>query len=227
MCWANAFQTNKPHVSINKITVQLYLVFKRIFDVVISIIALVFFAIPFAVIALAIKLDSPGPVYFRQDRVGKHGKPFKIWKFRTMIHDPTRIDPQPPPRSRDKLVTRVGHKLRRLGLDELPQLINVLRGELSLVGPRPVHPHRADRFNKQQRRRHLVKPGITGWALIQGRNQLTWKEKIKCDLWYVNHASFWLDLLILWRTPFILLRGEGVYMDQQESLAQHPNSHRE
>lgn len=202
---------------------QLYMVLKRIVDVIISFIALVILAIPFAVIAFAIKLDSQGPVFFRQEREGMYGKPFKIWKFRTMAHDPSRIGYQPPPVLGDARITRVGNILRRSGVDELPQLFNVLLGDMSLVGPRPVHPFRAANFNERQKRRFFVKPGITGWALIHGRNSLAWKKKLEYDLWYVDHISFWLDLLILWRTPWVILRGEGVFMDSRDSLESHNN----
>lgn len=203
---------------------QIQMVLKRMTDVCISLVALLILAIPFVVIAIAIKLDSTGPVFFRQERVGKDKKLFWILKFRTMMHDPARVGPQPPPRQGDKLVTNVGNILRKSGLDELPQLINVLQGDISLVGPRPVHPYRAACFKKHQQRRFLVKPGITGWALIHGRNQLNWDEKLRYDLWYVDHLSFLLDLRILWRTPWILLRGEGTYMDRCDSLLNHNHS---
>lgn len=203
---------------------QLYMVLKRMVDVIIGFIALVILAIPFAVIALAIKFESQGPVFFRQDRVGRHGKPFKIWKFRTMLHDPSRKGYQPPPMLGDARITRVGNILRKSGVDELPQLFNVLFGDMSLVGPRPVHPFRAANFNKRQKRRLFVKPGITGWALIHGRNSLVWKKKLEYDLWYIDHVSFWLDLFILWRTPWIILWGEGVFMDSCDSLVKHNNS---
>ncbi|RLB08966.1 MAG: hypothetical protein DRG39_08145, partial [Deltaproteobacteria bacterium] len=160
----------------------------------------------------AIKIDSKGPVFFRQERVGKNGKIFKIWKFRTMVmgavsqglgFNVARDDPR---------ITRVGKFLRRWGLDELPQLINVLKGEMSIVGPRPTLKYQVDRYDAFQRQRLLMKPGITGWALIHGRNLLSWEERIKYDVWYVEHWSLGLDLWIILKTLWIVLvTKEGVY----------------
>jgi lipopolysaccharide/colanic/teichoic acid biosynthesis glycosyltransferase len=191
---------------------KLQLALKRALDIAISLIGLILLAFPFALIALAIKLDSKGPVFFRQDRVGKDGKLFKTWKFRTMIegaverglgYNVARDDPR---------ITRVGRFLRSWGLDELSQLINVLKGEMSLVGPRPTLKYQVERYDDFQRRRLSVKPGITGWALIHGRNLLTWEERIKYDVWYVDHWSIWLDLWIMLKTIWVvLIKREGVY----------------
>ena len=195
-----------------------YGVIKRGIDLMVSLCCLVLLLVPFALVAVAIRLDSPGPALFRQRRPGRGGRPFRIWKFRTMAHRPGRTGAEPPPQSADVRVTRIGTWLRRSGIDELPQLVNVLRGEMSLVGPRPTLLERAERYDARQRRRLLVKPGITGWAVIAGRNDLTWDEKIAYDLWYVDHASLTLDLRILAKTPGILLGGKGIYMPPDDGL---------
>lgn len=191
-------------------SVQLFI--KNILDRVISLIALIILAVPFLVIALAIKLDSRGPVFFRQERVGKDGKLFKIWKFRTMVVGAENQGLGYNVAQDDPRITRVGRFLRIWGLDELPQLINVLRGEMSLVGPRPTLQYQVERYNDFQRKRLLVKPGITGWAAIHGRNLLSWEERIKLDVWYVENWSLWLDLKIMLKTLwFVLFTRKGVY----------------
>ena len=191
---------------------SLQLVLKRVLDIAVSLLSLVLLVVPFALIALAIKLDSKGPVFFRQERVGLNGRVFKTWKFRTMVvgavdqglgYNVTQDDPR---------ITKVGRFLRSWGLDELPQLINVLRGEMSIVGPRPTLEYQVEEYDDFQRDRLLVKPGITGWALIHGRNLLTWEERIKYDVWYVDHWSIVLDLWIMLRTIWVvLIKREGVY----------------
>ncbi len=157
-----------------------------------------------AVCAAAIRLDSPGPALFTQVRVGKDGREFVAFKFRTMIDAP---NPEFPDPSR---ITRVGRSLRRTSLDELPQLFNVLRGEMSVVGPRPTLPYQVERYDAAQRGRLLVKPGITGLAQVNGRNSLTWSERITWDLKYVREQSMGLDLRILARTVLPVLVGTGV-----------------
>ncbi len=198
---------------------RLQLGIKRTGDIVLSLICLILLMIPFSIIALLIKLTSKGPVFFRQVRPGKNEKPFRIWKFRTMTHDPNREGPQPPPQPDDPSIERIGRILRASGIDELPQLINVLLGQMSLVGPRPTLLYRAAEFTSTQKRRFAMRPGIAGLALIQGRNNLLWEEKLELDRWYVDHWSLLLDLKILWKTPRILLRRKGVYMDPSESTA--------
>lgn len=188
------------------------LAFKRVLDVFISFVSLVPLAIPFAVIAVAIKLDSEGPVFFRQERVGKDGKLFKTWKFRTMIEGAVNKGLRYNVAEDDPRITRVGQFLREWSLDELPQLMNVLKGEVSIVGPRPTLKYQVDRYNDFQRRRLLAKPGITGWAVIHGRNLLSWEERITYDVWYVDHWSLGLDLWIMLKTLWIvLITREGVY----------------
>ncbi|MBW2040299.1 MAG: sugar transferase, partial [Deltaproteobacteria bacterium] len=150
--------------------------------------------------------------FFRQERAGKGGKLFKTWKFRTMVVGAVNQGLGFNVAQDDPRITRVGRFLREWGLDELPQLINVLKGEMSIVGPRPTLNYQVDQYNNTQRRRLLVKPGITGWALIHGRNLLTWEERIRYDVWYVDHWSLWLDLWIMLKTLWIVLvTKEGVY----------------
>ena len=159
-----------------------------------------------AAAAVAIKLDG-GPVFYRQRRVGLRGQQFELLKLRTMVVGAERqgagwIVDQGDPR-----ITRVGRVLRRLSVDELPQLWNVLRGEMSIVGPRPTLAYQVEQYTPRQRRRLDVKPGITGWAQVQGRARLRWSERIELDIWYVENWSFWLDLKILARTPAAFFTG--------------------
>jgi lipopolysaccharide/colanic/teichoic acid biosynthesis glycosyltransferase len=198
-----------------KVNKKFWLLVKEVFDKIVSFISLVVLLPLFLVVAILIKLDSPGPVFFLQDRVGKDGKIFKVLKFRTMTSDAPEktkgkyIDKSNP------YVTRVGKILRRTGVDELPQLINVLKGEMSLVGPRPTLPYQVAKYNEYQRKRLLMKPGITSWALIHGRNKLTWPERIEYDVWFVEHWSFWLDIKILFKTVWVVAKGEGLYADRE------------
>lgn len=191
---------------------QFQLALKRVFDIVISLIGLILLALSFALIALAIKLDSRGSVFFRQERVGLNGRVFKPWKFRTMIEGAVNQGLGYNVAQDDSRITRVGRFLREWGLDELPQLINVLRGEMSIVGPRPTLKYQVEQYDDFQRRRLLVKPGITGWALIHGRNLLAWEKRIKYDIWYVDHWSIWLDFWIMLKTTWVvLITREGLY----------------
>ncbi len=185
---------------------------KRVLDVAASFLSLVLLALPFALIALVIKLDSKGPVFFRQERVGLKGRAFKTWKFRTMVKEAVEQGLGYDVVQDDPRITRVGRLLRNWGLDELPQFVNVLKGEMSIVGPRPTLKHQVEQYDDFQHRRLSVKPGITGWALIHGRNLLTWEERIKYDVWYVDHWSFWLDFWIMLKTIWVvLIKREGVY----------------
>lgn len=191
---------------------RIQLLLKRALDLIIVILGLFMLAIPFAIIALAIKLDSKGPVFFRQERVGLNGRVFKTWKFRTMVVGAVNKGLGYNVAKDDPRITRVGRFLRSWGLDELSQLINVLRGEMSIVGPRPTLKYQVEQYDDFQRRRLLVKPGITGWALIHGRNLLSWEERIKYDVWYTEHWSLWLDLWIMLKTLWVvLIKREGVY----------------
>jgi lipopolysaccharide/colanic/teichoic acid biosynthesis glycosyltransferase len=160
-----------------------------------------------AAAAIAIKLDGGGPVLYRQQRVGKDGREFELVKLRTMVVGAERQGAGWAVDHGDPRITRVGSVLRRVSLDELPQLWNVVRGEMSLIGPRPTLAYQVEQYTPRQRRRLDVRPGITGWAQVQGRASLPWEERIELDVWYVEHRSPSLDLKILARTPFALFGG--------------------
>jgi len=180
---------------------------RRLFDVASSAVVLLF-ASPFLLIsALAIKLDDRGPVLYRQRRVGKDGVEFELLKLRTMVVGAEKMGAGYAVNEGDPRITRAGRVLRRLSLDELPQLWNVLRGDMSLIGPRPTLRYQVERYTPRQRRRLEVKPGITGWAQVHGRAKLPWDERIELDVWYVEHRSFWLDVKILAKTPPALMSG--------------------
>lgn len=183
---------------------------KAVFDRLFALVGLIILLPLFAIIALLIRLDSPGPVFFRQLRAGKDGRLFHIYKFRTMVVGAEKIGLGVQTRADDPRITRVGRILRKLSLDELPQLINILKGEMSFVGPRPTLPYQVLRYNPRQKGRLLVPPGVTGWAQIHGRKTLTWPERIEYDVWYVEHWSLWLDLIILLRTLPAILTARGV-----------------
>lgn len=185
-------------------------ILKRMFDILVSGIALIVLLPIFAVIGIFIKIDSRGPVFFVQERAGKDGKIFKAYKLRTMVDNAVAVGGKKL--SQDDLrITRVGKHLR-WGIDELPQLINVFKGDMSLIGPRPTLLDQVERYSKENRRRLEMKPGITGWALINGRNILSWPKKIELDIWYVDHWSLWLDLKILFKTIWVVIfTREGVY----------------
>jgi lipopolysaccharide/colanic/teichoic acid biosynthesis glycosyltransferase len=162
------------------------------------------------VAVIAIRLESRGPAIFKQRRVGKDGAEFDMYKLRTMVSGSDR-GPDLPLSEGDPRITRVGALLRRYSLDELPNLVNVLRGEMAIVGPRPTIPPQVERYTERQRRRLEVKPGITGWAQVNGRVSLSWPERIELDIWYVDHRSLWLDLRILAKTFWLLASGHGLY----------------
>jgi lipopolysaccharide/colanic/teichoic acid biosynthesis glycosyltransferase len=157
--------------------------------------------------ALAVKLEDGGPVLYRQRRVGRGGDEFELLKLRTMVVGAEKLGAGYAVEKGDPRITRTGRILRRLSIDELPQLWNVLRGEMSLIGPRPTLRYQVERYDERQRRRLDVRPGLTGWAQIHGRAELPWEDRIELDVWYVEHRSPWLDLKILARTPFALFRG--------------------
>ncbi len=157
--------------------------------------------------AVAIKLEDGGPVLYRQTRVGRNGEDFELLKLRTMVVGAETQGAGYAVDRGDSRITRVGAFLRRTSLDEVPQLVNVLRGEMSLIGPRPTLRYQVERYDERQRRRLEVKPGITGWAQIHGRAELSWPERIELDVWYVDHRSPLTDLLILLRTPLALFGG--------------------
>jgi len=168
----------------------------------------------FIVIAVWIKLDSRGPVLFKQERGGKDGKPFIILKFRTMVVDAEKSGYFTA--ENDPRVTRSGTFLRKTSLDELPQLFNIFVGEMSIVGPRPTLMYQIEQYTAEQRKRLDVNPGVTGWAQVNGRNSLSWPERIVLDVWYAEHQSFLLDIKIIAKTFGVLLKGEGVYADKEK-----------
>lgn len=180
---------------------------KRIFDILAALAAILLLSPLLALIALLVRLLHGAPVLFGQIRPGHRGTLFRIYKFRTMT-DSRAADGSLRPDS--ERLTRFGRFLRATSLDELPELFNVLRGEMSLVGPRPLLAQYLERYSPEQMRRHEVLPGITGWAQVNGRNALTWPEKFALDVWYVDHWSFWLDIKILLLTVWKVFRREGI-----------------
>jgi lipopolysaccharide/colanic/teichoic acid biosynthesis glycosyltransferase len=177
-----------------------------------------------AAIAAAIKLEDGGRVLFRQERIGRNGVPFEIVKFRTLVDAPARDPVDYLISAQDPRITRVGAFLRRWSLDELPQLWNVLVGDMSIVGPRPTLRYQVERYDDFQRRRLEVLPGVTGWAQISGRNQLRWPERIELDVWYVDHRSIRLDLRILAATLPELFRRKPLYNDAQGDWGEREGS---
>jgi lipopolysaccharide/colanic/teichoic acid biosynthesis glycosyltransferase len=186
----------------------------RALDVVVASVALAISAPLLAVAGLLIKLESRGPVFYRQRRVGRDGQPFELWKLRTMVPGAESMGAGIYVAEGDPRITRTGRRLRRLSLDELPNLVNVLKGEMALVGPRPTVQEQVDRYTDRQRRRLEVRPGITGWAQVNGRTSLPWPERIELDVWYVEHRSLWLDVRILAKTVRLLASGRGLYSDE-------------
>jgi len=162
-------------------------------------------------IALAVILQSGWPAIFVQARVGRDGRSFKVYKFRTMVQGASEKGLMTTVAENDDRITRVGTFLRKWSLDELPQLVNILRGDMSLVGPRPTLEYQVSQYTPRQRRRLEVKPGITGWAQVNGRNTLPWARRIELDIWYVDNFTLWLDTKILFRTIGVFLRREGLY----------------
>ena len=186
----------------------------RPLDLALALVLLVVTAPLLGLAALAIKLESRGPVFYRQRRVGKDARPFELVKLRTMVPGAETMGAGIYVLEGDARITRVGRLLRRFSLDELPNLINVVRGELAIVGPRPTVQEQVERYTERQRRRLEVKPGITGWAQINGRTSLPWPDRIELDVWYVEHRSLRLDLRILARTARMLASGHGLYSEE-------------
>jgi len=172
--------------------------------------------------ALLIRLETHGHALYRQRRVGRDGRPFELYKLRTMVSGAEGIGAGLAVDRGDARITRIGAVLRRFSVDELPNLINVLRGEMSVVGPRPTVQVQVDRYSERQRGRLSVRPGLTGWAQVQGRASLPWHERIELDLWYVEHASLALDLRILWRTAKIVAGGTGLYRGETGGWREPP-----
>jgi lipopolysaccharide/colanic/teichoic acid biosynthesis glycosyltransferase len=188
---------------------------KRALDLAVAVPTAVLLAPLLGALAAAVKLESRGPIFFRQERVGRYGRPFQILKLRTLASEPPQQASEYLLAAGDARITRVGAFLRRWSLDELPQLWNIIRGDMSVVGPRPTLGYQVQQYSDFQRRRLEVAPGITGWAQIHGRNRLSWPERIELDVWYVDHRSLRLDLQILLRTIPTLLQPGSVYGDAQ------------
>jgi len=194
---------------------------KRIFDLCLSTPLLVFVTPLLGIIALLVRLQPGSPVFFRQQRPGLHGKPFTLYKFRTMtaardVHGHLLPDAE--------RLTPFGRFLRNTSLDELPELFNVLKGDMSLVGPRPLLMEYLDRYTPEQARRHEVVPGITGWAQVNGRNAISWEQKFALDVWYVDHCSLWLDLKIMALTVIKIVAREGINQPGSETAEKFAGS---
>jgi lipopolysaccharide/colanic/teichoic acid biosynthesis glycosyltransferase len=187
------------------------LAIKRIVDVVAAIVLLAPCLPLFLIVGVWIKLDSPGPIFFRQERLGYRGKLFSVFKFRSMTVEAELLTLGLPGNSASPHITRVGHYLRNYRIDELPQLINVVRGEMSLVGPRPLVPLYFPTWTAEERRRLDMPPGMTGWQQVSGAAKHTWEQRVVLDVWYVDHWSLWLDLWILLRTPWVVIAAKTVY----------------
>ena len=189
--------------------------FKRLFDIIASASGLIFLSPVFLILAYLIRKNLGEPVFFTQERPGKDGKPFKMIKFRSM-RDAVDKDGNPLPDS--ERLTPFGKKLRATSLDELPELWNVLKGEMSLVGPRPLLMSYLPLYNEFQNRRHEMRPGVTGWAQVNGRNALSWDEKFAHDIWYIDHYSFWLDMKILFLTVKKVFIKEGISAEGEATM---------
>ncbi len=196
---------------------NLYLPFKRFLDLLFSVIL----GIPALVIVgacyVAIKLETKGPVFFVQERPGKNGKPFRLYKLRSMIVETERDGRV---LSDFERMTKSGRIIRKLSFDELPQILNILRGDMSFIGPRPLLMRYLPRYTPEQARRHEVRPGISGWAQVNGRNELTWEQKFENDVWYVDHVSFGLDLKIFWMTIVNVLKHQGINAGADETMGE-------
>lgn len=180
---------------------------KRLFDILISVLAIIILSPVLLIVSLLVLIFEGTPLFFCQPRPGFEGKIIKVCKFRTMRPSPGNEN---KPDQDLKRITPLGRFLRRSSLDELPELFNVLKGEMSIVGPRPLLEQYLERYSDEQSRRHAVLPGITGWAQVNGRNAISWEERFKLDVWYVDNRSFWLDIHIIWMSIWKVISGEGI-----------------
>lgn len=197
---------------------------KRLFEMTVAFVVLVLLAPVLIITALVIRKRLGSPVLFCQTRPGLHGKPFRMIKFRTMRDA---FDPEGNPLPDAQRMTRLGAFLRASSIDELPELINVLKGEMSLVGPRPLLMEYLPLYTQEQARRHEVRPGITGWAQVNGRNAISWEDKFKLDVWYVDHQTFWLDIRIIWLTIRKVLVRDGINAEGQATMPKFSGSQHE
>jgi len=200
---------------------KLQAIIKRMIDIALSLIALALLAVPFILIFSTIKAGSKGHAFFKQERPGKNRKIFSLYKFRTMKNLKDKNGHLLPDGER---LTKLGKFLRKLSLDELPEFLNVLKGDMSIVGPRPLLVKYLDLYNPEQARRHEVKPGITGWAQVNGRNAITWEEKFVHDVWYIDNRSLWLDFKIIFITVIKVIKGEGVSQSGQATMEEFKGS---
>ncbi len=180
---------------------------QRLFDIALTLLGLIVLAPVIAVVAFLVRRSLGAPIFFRQERLGRNGEPFAVYKFRTMTDGRDAGGALLPDAQR---MTRLGNFLRASSLDELPELLNILKGEMSLVGPRPLFVHYAEQYTPEQMRRHDVRPGLTGWAQVNGRNAISWEEKFAYDLWYVEHQSLLLDVKIIGMTLRKVLQRAGI-----------------
>jgi lipopolysaccharide/colanic/teichoic acid biosynthesis glycosyltransferase len=195
---------------------------RRAFDLVVAAVALAL-AAPFLLVAvIAIRLESPGSPIYRQRRVGKDGRAFDVIKLRTMVTGAEHLGAGLAVSEGDTRITRVGRILRRTSLDEVPNLVNVLKGEMAIIGPRPTVPVQVEQYTGRQRGRLAVKPGMTGWAQVNGRAEIPWDERIELDLWYIEHRSLALDVKILWRSIRIVFGGDGLYRGETPAWRDPP-----
>lgn len=184
---------------------------KRVLDLGLSLIVLLVFGLPMAVIALWIKLEDGGPVFYRQERIGRGAVPFRLTKFRSMVVGAENRGAGILVEQNDQRITRIGKLIRKLSLDELSQVFDVLRGDMSLVGPRPGMRYQVELYDEAQKRRLAVKPGITGWAQVNGRNSIAWPERIRLDLEYIDRLTLWMDLKTIMLTiPSVLLQRDQI-----------------
>ena len=188
---------------------------KRLFDLVIAGPSVIFLSPLLVLIGILVRMKIGTPVLFCQERPGKNGKPFTIYKFRTMTDERDKDGNLLPDGER---LTPLGRFLRKTSIDELPELFNVIKGDMSLVGPRPLLMQYLDRYTPEQARRHEVKPGITGWAQVNGRNAISWEDKFKLDVWYVDNWSLWLDVRIILMTVWKILKREGINQPGQATM---------
>ena len=195
---------------------------KRLFDIIVSAVGLVLLSPLLVLLAVLVRINLGSPIFFRQERPGLHEKIFRLYKFRSMKDAVDRDGKELPDAER---LSKFGRLLRASSLDELPELFNVLKGEMSLVGPRPLLVKYLPLYNEEQHRRHDVLPGITGWAQVNGRNAISWEEKFRLDVWYVDHWSLWLDLKILFMTVKKVFIREGISAENQVTMEEfHGNS---
>jgi len=198
--------------------------YKRFFDLFLSIVLIILFLPIYIIVSILILWKMGTPILFRQKRPGKNGKIFSIYKFRTMTNEKNEQGELLPDEQR---LVGVGKFIRSTSLDELPQLFNVLKGEMSFVGPRPLLVEYLPLYNKRQKKRHDVKPGITGWAQVNGRNAISWEQKFEYDVWYVEHQSFMLDMKILWMTFLKVLKRSDISSDTAATMEKFRGSKNE